>query len=110
MKTILYAVILAASIVSNNNNFVLCEDVEGVAAVEEEEKEESCTSLFDFACNNENFTSLCDLINYVDLPDDFAFKTGFAPNVSVICLKFSRRLHAARFFANLVYAITCIEG
>lgn len=79
MKTILYAVILAAGIVSNNNNFVLCEDVEGDVVAEEEDDEENCTSFFDFACNNENFTSLCDLINYVDLPDDFAFKTGFAP-------------------------------
>jgi hypothetical protein len=77
MKTILYAVILAAiSIVSNNNNFVLCQDVEV--------EEENCTSFSDFACNNEKFTSLCELINYVDLPDDFAFKTGFAPTVSLI--------------------------
>ena len=79
MKTILYAVILAAGIVSNSNNCVLCEDVEGDVVAEEEDDEENCTSFFDFACNNENFTSLCDLINYVDLPDDFAFKTGFAP-------------------------------
>jgi hypothetical protein len=36
---------------------------------------------------------MCDLINYVDLPDGFEFKTGFAPTVSLISLKLFRRLH-----------------